>query len=126
MLPTEQTQLEMITLTPSAVQAVRDLLSQRKLTDHALRVFVAGGGCSGLQYGMALEPTIREQDLKAEFDGIQVVVDEMSINYLHGATVDYVEGLQGSGFKIENPNAMPSCGCGDSYSSKDGGCSGCG
>ena len=127
MLPTEQTQLEMITLTPSAIQAVRDLLSQRKLTDHALRVFVSGGGCSGLQYGMALEPTIREQDLKAEFDGIQVVVDEISINYLHGATVDFVEGPQGSGFKIENPNAMPSCNCGSSYNSEDGGgCSGCG
>jgi iron-sulfur cluster assembly accessory protein len=126
MLPTEQTQLEMITLTPSAVQAVRELLSQRKLTDHALRVFVAGGGCSGLQYGMSLEPTIREQDLKAEFDGIQVVVDEVSINYLHGATVDYIETEQGAGFKIDNPNAMPSCNCGSSYNSQEGGgCSGC-
>ena len=127
MLSPEQTQLEMITLTPSAVQAVRELLSQRKLTDHALRVFVSGGGCSGFQYGMALEPKIREEDLKAEFDGIQVVVDEMSINYLHGATVDYITTEQGAGFKIDNPNVMPGCGCGDSYSAKDGGgCSGCG
>lgn len=125
MLQNTQTQSQIITLTPPAIQAVRELLSQRKLTDHALRVFVSGGGCSGLQYGMALEPNISEQDLTAEFDGLQVVVDEVSINYLRGATVDFIQTENGSGFKIDNPNATAGCGCGTSYSS-EGGCSGCG
>lgn len=123
----DQTQTEMITLTPAAVEAVRDLLQKRNLEGYALRVFVSGGGCSGFQYGMALEGNIREQDLSAEFDGVKVVVDEISINYLRGATVDYVESVMGSGFKIENPNAIASCGCGSSFRTKDsssgeGGC----
>jgi iron-sulfur cluster assembly accessory protein len=126
MLPVEETQTEMITLTPAAVQAVRELLAKRNLKDHALRVFVSGGGCSGLQYGMALEPNIREQDFTVAFDDIQVCVDEVSINYLHGATVDYINTKAGSGFKIENPNAISGCNCGTSYNSEGGGCSGCG
>lgn len=123
----DQTQTEMITLTPAAVEAVRELLQKRNLEGYALRVFVSGGGCSGFQYGMALEGNIREQDLTAEFDGVKVVVDEISIDYLRGATVDYVESVMGSGFKIENPNAIASCGCGSSFRTKDssaggGGC----
>jgi iron-sulfur cluster assembly accessory protein len=121
----EQTQTEVITLTPAAAMAVQDLLQQRNLKGYALRVFVQGGGCSGLQYGMALESNIRDQDLSAEFDGVKVVVDEISIDYLRGSTVDYVDGPEGSGFKIENPNPMPSsCSC--NSSSASGGCSGCG
>ena len=127
----DKTQTDFITLTPSAAQAVRDLLEKRNLEGYALRVFISGGGCSGFQYGMALEGNIRENDLSQEFDGINVVVDEVSINYLHGASVDYVEGVMGSGFKIENPNAIASCGCGNSFRTQDdtasgGGCSGCG
>jgi iron-sulfur cluster assembly protein len=125
-------QTDMVTLTPSAVQAVRDLLAKRSLEDHALRVYIAGGGCSGFQYGMALEPNIRDTDLTAEFDGVKVVVDEVSIDYLRGASVDYVESVMGSGFKIENPNAVSSCGCGSSFRTKnddgvasEGGCSSC-
>ena len=129
----EQTQTDLITLTPSAVQAVRDLLQKRELDGYALRVFVSGGGCSGLQYGMALEGNIREQDTSLEVDGVKVVVDEVSIDYLRGATVDYIEDVMGSGFKIDNPNAVASCGCGSSFrTSSDaepqnttGGCSGC-
>lgn len=109
-------QTEIITLTPAAVQAVRELLEERDLEGYALRVFVSGGGCSGLQYGMALEANIREQDLSWENDGVKVVVDEISINYLYGASIDYVEDAMGSGFKIENPNAIASCGCGTSSS----------
>ncbi len=130
MLP-DTVDTEVVTLTPSAVVAVRDLLAKRELEGYALRVFISGGGCSGFQYGMALENNIRETDLTREFDGIQVVVDEISIDYLRGATIDYVDGVMGSGFKIENPNAMSSCGCGSSFRSKDeagaqdGGCSGC-
>jgi iron-sulfur cluster assembly protein len=123
---TEQTQIESITLTPAAVQAVRDLLEQRNLKDYALRVFISGGGCSGFQYGMALENNIRDEDITNEFDGVKVVVDEVSIEYLHGATVDFVETPQGTGFKIENPNSMPSCDCGSQASSDEAcGCSGC-
>jgi len=127
----DQIQTEIITLTPSAVQAVQELLRKRNLEGYALRVFVSGGGCSGFQYGMALEGNVRPEDLSFEFDGVQVVVDEISINYLRGATVDYVDGVMGSGFKIENPNAISSCGCSSSFRTQDGsdaqgGCSGCG
>lgn len=133
MLP-EQTHIEMISLTPAAAEAVRGLLEKRNLhpKDYALRVFIAGGGCSGFQYGMALEANIRPSDLVAEFDGIRVVVDEVSIDYLRGANVDYIESVMGSGFKIENPNAISTCGCGSSFRAKEGGassgggCSGCG
>lgn len=115
----EQVQTEVISLTPAAVQAVRDLMEKRNLSGYALRVFVSGGGCSGFQYGMALEGNIREQDMSSEFDGVKVVVDEVSVNYLRGAVVDYVESVMGSGFKIENPNAVSSCGCGSSFRTKD-------
>ncbi len=124
----DQTQTGMITLTPTATQAVRELLQKRNLEGYALRVFISGGGCSGFQYGMALENNIRDQDLLAEFDGVKVVIDEISIDYLRGATIDYVESVMGSGFKIENPNAISTCGCGNSFRTKDdpsGGCSSC-
>ena len=129
----EQTQTDIIALTPAAVQAVRDLLVKRDLQGYALRVFVSGGGCSGFQYGMALEANIREQDLSCDFDDVKVVVDEVSIKYLRGATVDYIESGMGSGFKIDNPNAISSCGCGNSFRASDEtenqgnscGCSGC-
>jgi iron-sulfur cluster assembly accessory protein len=130
----EETQVESIALTPAAVEAVRDLLTKRSLAkdEYALRVFVSGGGCSGLQYGMALDSNVREQDTAASFDGIRVIVDEISIQYLQGATVDYVDGVMGSGFKIENPNAVAACGCGSSFRTKNndgeesaGGCAGC-
>ena len=123
---TEQTQIEPITMTPAAVEAVRDLLANRNLKDYALRVFISGGGCSGFQYGMALENNIREEDITSEYDGIKVVVDDVSIEYLHGATVDFVDTPQGAGFKIENPNFIPSCNCGSPTDSDTaGGCSGC-
>jgi iron-sulfur cluster assembly accessory protein len=115
----EQVQNDQITLTPSAVNAVRDLLAKRNLTGYALRVFISGGGCSGFQYGMALENNIRGEDLSYDYEDVKVVVDEVSINYLRGATVDFVEDVMGSGFKIENPNAVSSCGCGSSFRTKD-------
>jgi iron-sulfur cluster assembly protein len=108
-------QTELVTITLSAAKAVQDLLEKRDLDGHALRIFVSGGGCSGMQYGMALESNIREQDFSQEVDGVKVVIDEVSIQYLRGATVDYVEDVMGSGFKIDNPNAISSCGCGSSF-----------
>lgn len=127
----EQTQTAQLNLTTSAAQAVEELLAKRDLEGYALRVFVSGGGCSGFQYGMALEDNIRETDLVTEQHGVKIVVDEISINYLTGATVDYVDEVMGSGFKIENPNAVASCGCGSSFRTSEdtghahssGGCS---
>jgi iron-sulfur cluster assembly protein len=104
-----------INLTVAAADAVRGLLKERDAEGHALRVFVAGGGCSGYQYGMALEPETRESDLVFEQHGVRVVVDEVSINYLRGANIDFVNDVMASGFKIENPNATSACGCGNSF-----------
>ena len=112
-------QTNTITLTPAAANAVQDLLAKRNLEGYALRVFISGGGCSGYQYGMALENNVRENDLVMEQHGVKVVIDEVSINYLTGATVDFVDELMGSGFKIENPNAVSSCGCGSSFRTKN-------
>jgi iron-sulfur cluster assembly protein len=108
-----------ITLTPSAADAVRDLLAKRNLEGYALRMYVSGGGCSGFQYGMALDNNLRASDLIFEQNGVKVIVDEISINYLSGAKVDYVEEVMGSGFRIENPNAVAACGCGNSFRTKD-------
>jgi iron-sulfur cluster assembly protein len=120
-----------ITLTPAAAQAVQDLLTKRDLKDYALRMYISGGGCSGFQYGMALEGNIRENDTVFEQNGVKVVIDEVSIDYLRGATVDYVDEVMGSGFKIQNPNAVSSCGCGQSFrtansegAASEGGCGG--
>jgi iron-sulfur cluster assembly protein len=122
---TVETQEEVVTLTPSGAQAVLGLLNKRNLstTDYALRVFIQGGGCSGFQYGMALEGKPRETDYSFDYDGVRVVVDEVSMDYLRGATIDYVDDIMGSGFKIENPNAVASCGCGSSFRTKDSGAS---
>lgn len=122
---------DQVTLTASAAQAVEDLLAKRNLPDYALRVYIQGGGCSGFQYGMALDNRIRDTDLVFEEHGVKMIVDEMSIQYLKGATVDYVEEVMGSGFKITNPNAVSTCGCGNSFrtsegeSSEGGGSCGC-
>ena len=112
-----------VTLTPPAADAIRDLLSKRELPsdDYALRIFISGGGCSGFQYGMALEGQIRETDLTFEDHGVKVVVDDVSIDYLRNVTIDFVEDVMGSGFKIENPNAVASCGCGSSFRTTDSG-----
>ena len=100
---------------------MRELLDKRNLEGYALRVFVSGGGCSGFQYGMALEGNVRPTDLSWDYEGVKVVVDEISINYLRGCTVDYVDDLMGSGFKIENPNAVSTCGCGSSFRTQESG-----
>jgi iron-sulfur cluster assembly protein len=128
----EQEKTELISLTPSAIQAVRELMEKRGLDGYALRIFVSGGGCAGLQYGMALEGNSREEDSKIEFDDVKVVIDEVSIDYLRGVKVDYVEDEIGGGFKIENPNAINGCGYGNSFQNQNdagsqstGGCSGC-
>jgi iron-sulfur cluster assembly protein len=115
----EQTQTAQIDLTPAAADAVQELLAKRDLGELALRVFVSGGGCSGFQYGMALEDNIRETDIVSEQHGVKLVIDDVSINYLDGAKVDFVDEIMGSGFKIENPNAVSTCGCGSSFKTSD-------
>lgn len=112
-------QIGQITITHAAAKAVQDLLAKRNLEGYALRVFISGGGCSGFQYGMALDNNLREEDLRYEMHGVQVIVDEVSAQYLKGASIDYVEELMGGGFKITNPNAVASCGCGNSFRTKD-------
>ena len=129
---TEEIQIEPVLLvTPAAVQVVKTLLEQRQIPNHALRVFVSGGGCSGLQYGMAFEEAPRDFDCVVEEGGVKLVVDPTSLMYLRGATIDYVDSLMGGGFRIENPNAVSACGCGSSFKTKDsggaasGGCDSC-
>lgn len=111
----EETRETEVQVTEAALGRVRKLIEERNLAGHALRVFVSGGGCSGMQYGMALEGQPRETDRRFAFDGIQVVIDPLSLQYLGGITIDYVEDLMGGGFRIENPQAVASCGCGHSF-----------
>ena len=108
-------QTDTIQMTEAAVKMVQDLLEQKNVPDHGLRVFVSGGGCSGMQYGMALEGEPRAYDNVVETRGIRVFIDPTSMMYLSGATIDYVDSLMGGGFSIENPNAVSSCGCGHSF-----------
>lgn len=110
-----------VILLPAAANKIRALLTERNLPDHALRVFVAGGGCSGMQYGMALEREAGEFDNVFELDGVKVIVDATSLMYLAGSTIDYVDNLMGGGFRIENPNAVSTCGCGHSFRTTDAG-----
>ena len=105
----------MITLSERAAVEIKGLLEKQETPNALLRVFVAGGGCSGLQYGMSLEEEAMEGDETIEANGVKVVVDPRSIGYLDGANIDYVDSLMGGGFKIENPNAKSSCGCGTSF-----------
>jgi iron-sulfur cluster assembly protein len=115
-----------LTLTESGAGAVRGLLDKRELSaaDYGLRVFIQGGGCSGFQYGMALEGEVRETDFTFENHGVRLLVDEVSMDHLRGSVVDFVEDVMGSGFKIENPNAVASCGCGSSFRTTEGGAEG--
>lgn len=123
-----------LTVTPLAVGKIKELFEQRGLTEAALRVFVAGGGCSGMQYGMAFEANPQETDVVVETDGVKLVVDPTSLMYVQGAVIDFVDALVGGGFRIDNPNAASSCGCGTSFKPKNGegaadshagGCSSC-
>lgn len=109
----------MLIVTSTAAQTVRDLLVQRQIPDHVLRVFVQGGGCSGMQYGMAFEAAPESSDVVVEVEGTRFVVDPISMQMLQGATIDFVDSLMGGGFRIENPNAVSSCGCGHSFHTAD-------
>jgi iron-sulfur cluster assembly protein len=105
----------MIQVTTAAVTKVKELLAAEERQGFGLRVAVQGGGCSGFQYRLTFDDAQNENDQVVEVDGIKVYVDAMSGMYLEGANIDYVDGLDGSGFKIDNPNATATCGCGHSF-----------
>jgi len=108
-----------LTVTPVALAKIRQLMEERELSGVALRVFVQGGGCSGLSYGMAFEPNFYPQDHRVEVDGVELVIDPNSLLYMRGSEIDYVDSLMGGGFAINNPNAVASCGCGHSFRTSD-------
>ena len=106
----------MINLTENAINAVQRFIDDSDKNIFGLRIKVEGGGCSGFKYGMKLEETADEGDEIVDFSGLRLLVDSNSASLLAGVTVDYLDGMEGSGFKFENPNASNSCGCGKSFS----------
>lgn len=105
-----------IVFTDSAANKVKELIEEEGNADLKLRVFVTGGGCSGFQYGFTFDEEVAEDDTTMEKNGVQLLIDPMSYQYLVGAEIDYTEGLEGSQFVIRNPNATSTCGCGSSFS----------
>jgi iron-sulfur cluster assembly protein len=117
----------MISLTERAVTELKDLIQSQGDGSAALRVWVAGGGCSGLSYGMALDDSQPEADDNVyEQEGMKIYVDSLSLGYMEGSSVDYVDDVLGGGFKIDNPLAVSSCGCGSSFKTEGAGGGGCG
>jgi len=106
----------LLDVTDNAVRKVKALIEDEANPDLKLRVFVTGGGCSGFQYGFTFDEAIGDEDTQVEKDGIAVLVDPLSFQYLIGASVDYQEGLEGAQFIVSNPNASTTCGCGASFS----------
>nr|WP_233716834.1 iron-sulfur cluster insertion protein ErpA [Ketobacter alkanivorans] len=102
--------------TDSAARKVKSLIEEEGNDNLKLRVYITGGGCSGFSYGFKFEDEVKDDDTKVENQGVMLVVDPMSIQYLAGSEVDYTEGLQGSQFVVTNPNATSTCGCGSSFS----------
>ncbi len=107
---------EPIIFTDNAAKKVGSLIAEEGNDDLKLRVYISGGGCSGFQYGFTFDEEVAADDTKVENDGVTVLIDSMSIQYLNGAEIDYKEDLSGSQFVIRNPNASTTCGCGSSFS----------
>ncbi|ABR74396.1 iron-sulfur cluster insertion protein ErpA [Actinobacillus succinogenes] len=105
-----------LTFTDAAANKVKSLITDEENPNLKLRVYITGGGCSGFQYGFTFDEKVNEGDLTVENAGVQLVIDPMSLQYLIGGTVDYTEGLEGSRFVVQNPNASSTCGCGSSFS----------
>jgi iron-sulfur cluster insertion protein len=106
----------MITLSESAVTRIQDILAEENQPDLKLRVFVQGGGCSGMQYGFTLDQDTGDDDWTLDINGVQILVDSMSGQYLQGAEIDFKDDVMGASFVIKNPNAETTCGCGSSFS----------
>lgn len=113
-MTSEQTQ-KLITVTPKAADKIREFMKEEAESPEYLRVYVQGGGCAGLSYGMGFEKSPEDDDLVMEENGVKLLVDSYSLDHLRGANVDYIESLMGSGFKINNPNVSKSCSCGHSF-----------
>jgi len=105
-----------LNFTDAAANKVKGLIEEEKNDSLKLRVFVSGGGCSGFQYGFTFDEVINDGDTEVEKNGVTLLIDPMSFQYLVGADIDYTEGLEGSQFVIRNPNAKTTCGCGSSFS----------
>ncbi len=114
--PSVGTKSAPLNLTANAIAKVKEIMSQQNPVPAGLRVGVVGGGCSGFSYSMNFENSAGMMDKVYEFDGLKVFIDATSVVYLNGAIVDYVETLEGAGFKFENPNVKSTCGCGSSFS----------
>ncbi|MFZ5903777.1 MAG: HesB/IscA family protein [Chloroflexota bacterium] len=118
----QEIEIQTLTVSPTAARAVRDILTERKLEGYALRVYVAGGGCCGVQFGMALDNNFRDVDQTFDSEGIKVVVDDVSMDYLRGAHIDFVNDPErGAGFVVNSPSAKHAhgedgCACGGSCS----------
>ena len=112
------TTTQAITLSDKAVSKIGELLAGQEGSEQALRVAVRGGGCSGFQYALAFDQA-KDDDHVFTVDGVSVVVDKVSMQFVFGSEVDYVEGLQGAGFQVNNPNVVAACGCGSSFQVKD-------
>jgi iron-sulfur cluster assembly accessory protein len=117
-----------VSLTPEAQSRLKELLGKENNPDLALRIFVSGGGCSGMQYGMAFDDQRRADDVVIQNEGVQILVDDFSVGYIQGSEIDYVDSLMGAGFTVHNPNAVHSCSCGHSFDTGDdaGGAQACG
>ncbi|MCG2634990.1 MAG: iron-sulfur cluster insertion protein ErpA [Gammaproteobacteria bacterium] len=102
-------------LNPAAIERLRELIEEEGNPQLKLRVFVSGGGCAGFQYGFTFDETVAEDDAVVEQDGVTVLVDSMSYQYLEGSTIGYKEDLMGAQFFVDNPNATTTCGCGSSF-----------
>jgi len=109
------TETPLVTLTDLAASQLRKIIAEEGGKEVALRVFVSPGGCSGLSYGMSLEEQADDGDFQVQQEGLHIFVDEFSANYIRGAQIDYVNGLMGAGFTVQNPNAKKSCACGQSF-----------
>ena len=105
-----------LVFTDAAANKVKNFVADEDNPELKLRVYITGGGCSGFQYGFTFDEKINDGDLTIEKNGVSLVVDPMSLQYLIGGTVDYTEGLEGSRFVVNNPNATTTCGCGSSFS----------
>lgn len=108
--------MSQVTITDNAFTRVHNLLMEENNPNLKLRVFVQGGGCSGMEYGFTFDETQNDDDFTFEQNNVKVLVDAMSMQYLAGATINYIEDLQGARFAIDNPNAETACGCGSSFS----------
>lgn len=106
----------MINVSESAVVKIKDILAEENNPNLRLRVFVQGGGCSGMQYGFTLDDVQNEDDWDLDINGVKILVDSMSSGYLQGAEIDYKDDVMGASFTIKNPNATTTCGCGSSFS----------